>query len=548
MDSVKTNLVGAFGSSISTLSRALSEEDIEGSGSSYRIVLPWLVLLATIFTLALSSGWIRKLAVAVLDIGAKRREKSKEVPPGSLGLPMVGDSLRYVNAYYNMTIKSYVDEKIRKYGPVFKVSLMGSPSVFLDAPAGTKIVLSHNEMKWTKGWWPKPVRELLGKHALSSQYGDEYLLHRNLVMKNFLDIDVVHQYISTMEKKAVKHIDKYWLALEDGSEVKAFKLMNVFSFSLITQLILGISNEKDIIDFNEVFHDMAAGLMALPVNLPGFQYWRSLRSRKLINQMLNVHIEKRRQDLKAGRASPTQDLLSVLLSTPNSEGHFLTSDELCDSLLQLVFGGHDTTAAMLTLSLRLIKEDPAVYEELKQGNFLRDYELQMVRALNAFQHATIAASKKPGELLTKEDLWAMKYTWRVMQEVMRLYPANQVMFREARITFEHHGYTIPKGWKLCFTNANSSWDPKFCKDPEKFKPSRFNEDKEKMPPWIHFPFGAGHRICPGQDFARVELLIFLHHFLRKIDWTVLVPNEKIEYRLLATPVNGTPIKITKIRC
>lgn len=245
MDSVKTNLVGAFGSSISTLSRALSN-DTRGFEKSYRTFLTSLVLLVTIFTLALSSGWIRKFVAAmidksktaVLDMSVKQRKKSKEeVPPGSLGLPMVGDSLRYVNAYYNMTIKSYVDEKIRKYGPVFKVSLMGSPSVFLDAPAGTKLVLSHNEMKWTKGWWPKPVRELLGKHALSSQYGDEYLLHRNLVMKNFLDIDVVHQYISTMEKKAVKHIDKYWLALEDGSEVKAFKLMNVFSFSLITQLI-----------------------------------------------------------------------------------------------------------------------------------------------------------------------------------------------------------------------------------------------------------------------------------------------------------------------
>ncbi|OAE30662.1 hypothetical protein AXG93_3016s1470 [Marchantia polymorpha subsp. ruderalis] len=523
MDSVRKNLVAAFGSSISTLSRALSEEDIEGSGSSYRIVLPWLVLLATIFTLALSSGWIRKLAVAVLDIGAKRREKSKEVPPGSLGLPMVGDSLRYVNAYYNMTIKSYVDEKIRKYGPVFKVSLMGKPMVFLDAPAGTKFLLSYNDVKWSKGWWPKHVARLMGKNALSAQYGDEHLVHRNLVMKNFLDIDVVHQYISTMEKKVVEHIDKYWLALEDGSEVKAFKLLNVFSFSLITQLILGISNEKDIIEFNEVFHEMSAGLMGLPVNLPGFQFRRSLRAKKLIDQMLTVHIEKRRQDLKAGRASPTQDLLSVLLSTPNSEGHFLTSDELCDSLLQLTFGGHDTTAAMLTLSLRLIKEDPAVYEELKQGN------------------------KKPGELLTKEDLWGMKYTWRVMQEVMRLYPAMLVIFREARITFEHHGYTIPQGWKLCITSANSSWDPKFCEDPEKFRPSRFDEDKEKMPPWIHFPFGAGHRMCPGKDFAKVELLIFLHHFLRKIDWTVLVPNEKVEYKMLPNPVNATPIKITKIR-
>ncbi|KAG6556927.1 hypothetical protein Mapa_001342 [Marchantia paleacea] len=519
MDSVKNHLGGAFGSSISTLSRALSN-DSEGSGDSYGTVLPLLVLLVTIFILALSSAWICKSAT---------RKKSPPVPPGSLGLPVVGDSLRYVDAWYNMTMKSYVDEKIRKYGPVFKVSLMGQTTVFLDAPAGTKLVLNHNDMKLIKGWWPKQVSQLLGAHALSAQYGDEYLLHRTHVMQNFLDIDIVHQYIPTMEKRVVEHINKYWLTLEDGSEVKAFKLLNVFTFSLITQLILGISNEKDIIEFNEVFHEMAAGLMALPVNLPGFQFHRSLKAKKLINQMLYVHLEKRREDLKAGRASPTQDLLSVLLTKPNSQGHFFTDDELCDSLLQLVFGGHDTSAAMLTLALRYIQQDPGVYKELKQ------------------EHATIAASKKPGVLLTKEDVWAMKNTWKVMQEVMRLYPANLAIFREARETFEHQGYIIPKGWKLCFTNSNSSWDPKFCKDPDKFKPSRFDEDSEKMPPWIHFPFGGGHRICPGKDFAKVEFLTFLHHFLRNIEWTVLVPDEKVVYSMLPTPVNGTPIKITKIR-
>ncbi|OAE30913.1 hypothetical protein AXG93_4174s1030 [Marchantia polymorpha subsp. ruderalis] len=373
--SVKNTLAGAFGSSVSTLSGALSN-DIEGSGNSYRTVLPSLVLLATIFTLALSSGWIRKFAAALIDksktavlhLAVKQRKMSKEeVPPGSLGLPVVGDSFKYVNAYYNMTIKSYVDEKIRKYGPVFKVSLMGNNTVFLDAPAGTKIVLSHNEMKWTKGWWPKPTSQLLGPYALASQYGNDHLLHRNHVMRNFLDIDIVHQYISTMEKKVVEHIDKYWMTLDDGSEVKAFKLTNVFTFSLITQMMLGISKEEDIIVFNEVFREWAAGGLALPVNLPGFQFRRSLRAKKLIDRMLNDQIERRRQDLKTGRASATQDLLSVLISKPNSEGHFFTNDEVCGSLLHLIFGGHDTTAATLTLALRCIKQNPAVYEELKQG-------------------------------------------------------------------------------------------------------------------------------------------------------------------------------------
>lgn len=27
------------------------------------------------------------------------------------------------------------------------------------------------------------------------------------------------------------------------------------------------------------------------------------------------------------------------------------------------------------------------------------------------------------------------------------------------------------------------------------------------------PFGAGSRFCPGSDLAKIEISIFLHHFL-----------------------------------
>lgn len=64
------------------------------------------------------------------------------------------------------------------------------------------------------------------------------------------------------------------------------------------------------------------------------------------------------------------------------------------------------------------------------------------------EHASITRGKKDGEMLTTENLRSMKYTWRVVQETLRLYPILLGLFREAKTDFEYQGYTIPKGYKV----------------------------------------------------------------------------------------------------
>ncbi|KAJ0818473.1 putative cytochrome P450 [Helianthus annuus] len=75
----------------------------------------------------------------------------------------------------------------------------------------------------------------------------------------------------------------------------------------------------------------------------------------------------------------------------------------------------------------------------------------------------------------------------------------------------------------------------------KFDPSRFQGTGPT--PFAYVPFGGGPRMCLGKELARVQILVFLHNIVTKFKWDLLIPDEKIEYDPLATPVQGLPIRL-----
>ena len=62
-------------------------------------------------------------------------------------------------------------------------------------------------------------------------------------------------------------------------------------------------------------------------------------------------------------------------------------------------------------------------------------------------------------------------------------------------------------------------------------------------PFTFVPFGGGPRMCPGREFARLEILVFMHRLVTKFKWEKLIPNEKIIYQPSPIPVNGLPIRL-----
>ena len=84
-------------------------------------------------------------------------------------------------------------------------------------------------------------------------------------------------------------------------------------------------------------------------------------------------------------------------------------------------------------------------------------------------------------------------------------------------------------------------NPKYFPDPEKFDPSRF--DGRGLEPFTFVPFGGGPRMCPGREYARAQILVFIHNIVTKFKWEKVDPNEKISYNPSPMLAKGFPIRL-----
>ncbi|KAG6739888.1 hypothetical protein POTOM_057506 [Populus tomentosa] len=77
--------------------------------------------------------------------------------------------------------------------------------------------------------------------------------------------------------------------------------------------------------------------------------------------------------------------------------------------------------------------------------------------------------------------------------------------------------------------------------PEKFDPRRFEGNGPA--PYTFVPFGGGPRMCPGKEYARLEILVFMHNLVKRFKFDKLIQDEKIVVNSLPIPDKGLPVRL-----
>jgi cytochrome P450 family 26 subfamily A len=130
---------------------------------------------------------------------------------------------------------------------------------------------------------------------------------------------------------------------------------------------MSIEDENHVAKFSKPFHLLAAGIISVPINLPGTPFNKAIKASNFIRIELLKIIRQRKMDLAQGVASPTQDILSHMLLTRNENGEFLNELKIADKILGLLIGGHDTASAACTFIVKYLAELPHIYDKVYQG-------------------------------------------------------------------------------------------------------------------------------------------------------------------------------------
>ncbi|GAB2230309.1 hypothetical protein Drorol1_Dr00014570 [Drosera rotundifolia] len=443
------------------------------------------------------------------------------LPPGTIGFPIVGETIQFLSAGWKGEPHRFVLDRMNKFSAeCFKTSILGAPMAVFCGPAGNKFLFS-NEDKLVKAWWPDATKKVF---TSTVDQVTEAKRMRKLVPR-FLKTEALVNYVGIMDSIAQQHLDIDW---KNKDQVTVYPLVERYTFWVACRLFVSMEDLNHINRLAGPFRHLASGIFSVPIDLPGTPYNRGIKASALIREELIAIVKQRKLGLAENKCLQVggKDILTHMLTTADDDGQYMGEFEIADKIMGLLVGGHDTASTVITNIVKFLAEYPNVLEIVCK------------------EQTEIARSKPQGERLKWDDVQKMKYSWNVACEVMRLAPPLQGAFREAIHEFNYAGFKVPKGWKL-YWNANTThMDRKYFPQPEKFNPSRF--EGKGPEPFTYVPFGGGPRMCPGKEYARLEVLVFMHNLVTRFKWEKLIPKEKIVSNPMPIPENGLPVRLFAI--
>ncbi|XP_022763368.1 abscisic acid 8'-hydroxylase 4-like isoform X3 [Durio zibethinus] len=434
-----------------------------------------------------------------------------KLPPGSMGWPFIGETLQL----YSQDPNIFFLTKQTSYGEIFKTHILGCPCVMLASPEAARFVLvTHAHL--FKPTYPKSKEKLIGPYALFFHQGEYHTRLRKLVQSS-LAPDTIRKLIPNIEDLVVSALESW---ATSGHVINTFYEMKKFSFDIGILSIFGHLDRGYRKKLEENYRIVDKGYNSFPTNIPGTAYHKAFLARKRLNQILVEIICERKE-----KRLVEKDLLGHLLNFKDEKGQTLTDDQIADNIIGVLFAAQDTTASFITWILKFLHDDP-----------------KLLAAVKAEQKAIYESNDGGKKPLTWAQTRSMPLTYKVVLESLRMASIISFTFREAVDDVEYKGYLIPKGWKVMPLFRNIHHNPEFFSNPHDFDPSRFEVAPK---PNTFMPFGKGVHACPGNELAKLEALILIHHLVTKFRWGVVGSQSGIQYGPFPIPQQGLPARFWK---
>jgi hypothetical protein len=368
-------------------------------------------------------------------------------------------------------------------GDSFRLKIgLGKSVVFTRDAQFLSYVLQKNQKNYSKSpIQTKDLAKYIGKGLLTSE-GEMWQKQRVLIQPAFhksqllLLLDTIHTTI----QKEIDHI-----VLDKPIDV--FPIFNDLAFQTVVKSLFSSEiNEEDIKKLQHTT-EITQQMLVKELRQPYLGWWFKFSGK--INFHINLINESRailKRLVNQRKQNPEKhnDLLDMLLDARYEDGSEMEEAQLLDEILILFAAGHETTSNALTFACELLARNPEA--QIKILEEVKNVKAESSDIMHWIKNAN--------------------YTKLVIQETMRLFPPAYFIDRINKEADEFNGFDLPKGTNLLFSVYEIHRHPDFWKNSEEFIPERFLEESVKFSK-NYYPFGAGQRMCIGNNFAMYEMIL-----------------------------------------
>jgi cytochrome P450 len=377
---------------------------------------------------------------------------------------------------------------------------MGSERVLLvdDATQVWELLTTHAR-RTGKGRGLVRARQLLGEGLLTSE-GDKHLRHRRALQPAFHPQQIA-DYLVQFAGAARRTADRW----TEGGHIDLVAEMSAMTLDGAGTALFGSDLRGRAPQIARALTDLLAGFR-LAMAPGGPALLRSPLPVAIRVRSAKAELESVVDDLMGGRwanqptPGPVPDLLA---SQPD-----LTNGRARDEVMTLLLAGHETTAMALTWALAAIDQAPAVRDDLEAEWDARP--------------EAVPAGRLPD---------ALPLTTAVLAETLRLWPPSWMFSRRVLKPVVLGGRTLQAGTMCLISPALLHRDARWWAEPGQFRPDRwlrrepakddrFDPRSPGQPRGAYIPFGAGPRMCIGEQFAWSEAATMLAELGRT--WRVRV--------------------------
>ena len=371
----------------------------------------------------------------------------------------------------------------KNLGDIFRLNIGFGKSVLFCRDAGLlQHVLQKNQKNYTKSYiQTKDLARYVGKGLLTAE-GEHWQKQRKLIQPAFHKSQLV-LLLNTVQQTILDELKN----IKTDKPIDVFPIFNDLAFQTVVKSIFNIAvSEEDIASLQHTT-EATQQMLVQELRQPFLVWWFNLsgKTKKHLDLTQNSRTILRRL-VEERKLSNTKhdDLLDMLLNARYEDGSEMNESQLVDEILILFAAGHETTSNALTFTTELLARNPEA--QLKILEEISKIKSESDDIMHWIKNAT--------------------YTKLVIEESMRLYPPAYFIDRVNSEEDVYEGMILPKGSTLLFSVYEIHRHPNFWKNPEDFNPERFQDENIKFSK-NYYPFGAGPRMCIGNNFAMYEMIL-----------------------------------------